>query len=111
MSNLAGLPPLGQKAPKLARGTIQGRMHMARVARLPCVVCGHPGPSEVHHVICGRFSQSRAPDDMTIPLCYDCHRGPQGIHAGKESWVAINGPDTDFLPVVADMLAGEWNEP
>ena len=111
MGNLAGLPPLGLKAPKLARGTVAGRLHMARVAALRCVVCGHPGPSEVHHVICGRYGQRKAPDDQTIPLCFACHRGPQGIHANKAAWVELNGPDTDFLPVVADMLAGTWNEP
>jgi hypothetical protein len=109
MNDLARRGPLGLKAPKLGRGTIKGKMHMARIARLPCVVCHRPGPSKVHHLICGRFGSSRADDFNTIPLCFECHRGPHGIHAGKESWVAINGPDTDFLPVVADMLSGEFN--
>lgn len=107
--NITQRGPLGQKPPKLARGTIRGQAHMARVAALPCVVCHKPGPSEVHHLICGRFGSSRADDFNTIPLCFECHRGQHGIHAGKETWVAINGPDTDFLPVVADMLNGSWN--
>jgi hypothetical protein len=63
----------------------------------------------VHHVICGRYSQQKASDFDTIPLCFECHLGPKGIHAGKETWVALNGPDTDFLTVVADILAGEIN--
>jgi hypothetical protein len=84
---------------------------MARVKQLPCVVCHRPGPSAVHHCICGRFSQAKAGDFQTIPLCWECHQGPQGIHASKDAWVEANGPDTDFLPVVADMLHGEWVRP
>lgn len=108
--DLAQRPPLGQKAPRLARGTIKGRTHMARVAALPCAVCRRTGPSEVHHLICGRFSSQRADDFNIISLCFECHRGPNGIHAGKETWVALNGPDCDFLPVVANMLNGELTQ-
>jgi len=110
MTNLAGLPPLGQKI-KQERGTVAARGHMARVAACPCVVCHKPGPSTVHHCICGRYSQARASDFATIPLCWECHLGPQGIHANKSAWVEANGPDTDFLPVVADMIAGDWVRP
>jgi hypothetical protein len=109
MNDLAQRGPLGPKAPRLARRTVAARAHMAAVAALPCVVCRRHGPSEVHHVICGRYSQHKASDFDTIPLCFECHRGPQGIHAGKETWVTLNGPDTDFLPVVADMIAGKAN--
>lgn len=102
--NFARKPPLGLKAPKPSKAA--GKAHMARVAQLPCVIC-HASPVEVHHCISGRFGQRRASDFDTIPLCYRCHRGPEGIHASKSAWEAINGPDTDFLPVVADMLAGQ----
>ena len=28
-----------------------------------------------------------------IPLCYDCHRGPRGIHSGREDdWLDENVP-------------------
>lgn len=104
--NLAGKPPLGLKEPKPARGTKSAKDHMARVAALPCVLCGY-WPVEVHHCISGRFGQSKASDFETIPLCYADHRGPQGIHASKREWEARNGFDHEFLPVVADMLAGE----
>lgn len=102
--------PLGLKAPKPERGTKRAKDHMARVAACQCVVCRRPGPSEVHHCICGRFGSRKASDFDTIPLCYECHRGPHGIHAGKETWVAINGPDTDFLALTADLIAGECND-
>ncbi|OOY15104.1 DUF968 domain-containing protein [Thioclava sp. DLFJ4-1] len=102
--------PLGLKAEKPANGTAAGIRHMNRVKQLPCVICGKPGPSDAHHVICGRYSQAKASDFQTIPLCKECHQwGPLAIHNGKASWIERNGPDTDYLPIVADMLAGEFN--
>lgn len=106
VGDLAGRGPVGLKQPKPVRGTKAAKAHMARVAALPCVLCGY-WPVEVHHCISGRYGQAKASDFETIPLCYQCHQGPQGIHASKDAWEALNGPDTDFLPVVADMLAGE----
>ena len=88
---------MGQKAPKPQRGTDTSRAHMARVAALPCAVCGKPGPSSVHHAICGRYSQRKASDFDTVPLCWDCHQGPNGIHASKRDWVERHGPDTDYI--------------
>lgn len=100
--------PMGLKAPKPTAAEIAaGKRHMARVAKLPCVICG-ARPVDVHHCKSGRFSQLRASDFETIPLCAPCHRtGPGAYHAGQESWEAINGFDTDYLAVVADMLAGD----
>ncbi|RWR28805.1 DUF968 domain-containing protein [Sinirhodobacter populi] len=100
--------PLGLKQPK--PGAAEGKRHMARVAELPCVCCG-VRPVHVHHVICGRFSQRRAPDTQVIPLCPFHHTGPDGIHTRRAWWVETFGEDTDYLPVVADMLAGEWVSP
>lgn len=99
--------PMGQKPVKPSKAA--GQAHMARVAGLPCVLCGSQ-PVEVHHCISGRYGQHKASDFHTIPLCYPCHRGPEGIHANKAAWEERNGPDTDFLPVVADMLAGQLTE-
>lgn len=77
---------------------------MARVAQLPCVICG-AWPVEVHHVICGRYSQRKASDMETIPLCVAHHRiGPEAIHAGKRSWVERFGEDVSYMSVVAEML-------
>ncbi len=100
--------PMGQKPVKPSKAA--GKAHMARVAQLNCVICGKEGPSEVHHCISGRYGQRKASDFDTIPLCYRDHRGPDGIHANKAAWEERNGPDTDFLPVVADMLAGQLTE-
>lgn len=83
---------------------------MARVAALPCVCCGY-WPVEVHHVISDRYSQRKVADTETIPLCRLHHTGPDGIHTSKEAWEAIWGKDYDYLPSVADQLAGNFNSP
>lgn len=86
------------------------KAHLAKVAQLPCAVCQRLGliqtsRTTVHHTICGRYSQRRTPDREAIPLC-DCHhqglwhdrdRTKLAIHAGKESWVASYGEDTDYI--------------
>lgn len=107
--NLMGKPPLGLKPDPPTPAEIRAaKEHMARVKALPCVICGRAGPSDAHHCICGRFGTRRASDWQVIPLCKDCHQdGPEAIHRGKASWVARNGPDHEYLPVVADMLAGQ----
>jgi hypothetical protein len=102
MPDLAGRPPLGQKSEKAKRDPAR----LAAVARLPCVICGSQ-PVQVHHVISGRYSQRKAPDSMTIPLCWRHHLGPDGIHADKAAWEAAYGPDTDFLSVVDSLLKTE----
>ena len=83
---------------------------MGRVGELPCVICGAQ-PVERHHCISGRFSQRKASDFDTIPLCFNHHRGPEGIHTNKAAWEAEYSPDTDYLPIVADALAGQLNSP
>lgn len=100
--------PIGPKAQRPERGTAQARSHLERVKRLPCVICGRPGPSDAHHCICGRYGSRKVSDFAVIPLCKQCHQdGPLAIHNGKASWAERNGPDYEYLPVVADMLADE----
>lgn len=82
----------------------EGLAHMGRVKGLHCVICHRPPPSEAHHCRSGGMARD---DFKTIPLCTACHRGPEGYHTRKKVWEAINGPDHEYLPVVADMLAGE----
>lgn len=92
------------KPPKPERGTAAAKRHMARVAKLPCVICGSH-PVHVHHVICGRYGQRRPSDFDTIPLCVACHQiGPTAIHNGKETWERRNGPDWGYLPLVRAWL-------
>ena len=84
----------------------EGLAHMMRVKMLPCVICHKPGPSDAHH--CQSNDHVRSDKD-TIPLCKNHHQGPEGYHTQKRTWHRLYGPDTDYLPVVKDMLAGQWN--
>jgi hypothetical protein len=95
---------LGFKMDRPRNGTPAGIAHMMRVKALRCVVCHRPGPSEAHHCRSGGMARD---DFKTIPLCVNCHRGPHGYHTRKRTWEAENGPDHEYLAVVADMLAGE----
>lgn len=54
------------------------REYMSRVHELPCVVHffktnERRACDEAHHVVPGD-------DWSTVPLCYDCHQGAEGIH-------------------------------
>ena len=51
----------------------------ARIAERNCVVCNHHGPSEVHEPEQGLWFAS-------MPLCYACHRGPDGWHGTRLRW-------------------------
>ena len=107
MANLAGRGPLGQKKPKAERGTVKARAHLARVKKLPCVICLKHGPSDAHHVICGRYGSAKTSDMDVIPLCKAHHQeGADAIHNGKESWIAKYGEDYKYLALVEQWLKG-----
>ena len=107
MGDLSNRGPLGLRSFKPVNGSAAGRRHMGRVKALDCVVCGRSGPSDAHHC----RSDGMARDDFkTIPLCKECHQGQNGYHNAKASWEAANGKDHEYLAVVADIIAGEWNK-
>ena len=58
----------------------QKRWHDA-VAQLPCVSCGAT-PVHVHHCVGSTTKHNKVwiGQDWVIPLCYDCHQGPGGVH-------------------------------
>lgn len=58
------------------------------------------------------------PNDMRFHIARDpgyrrplgaCLMRPLAIHSDKAAWRDRWGADHEYLPVVADMLAGEWN--
>ena len=84
--------------------------YLAAVRELPCAICANWGfpqqsTTAAHHVICGRYGQRKTPDIMAIPLCWNHHQGPDGIHTRREWWVEQFGPDTDFIAATQDALA------
>lgn len=127
MSNLAGLPPLGQKQPsvkKARRKAVrrlsakraaylasperqEGLAHMGRVAQLRCIVCG-AWPVEVHH------EETPKSDFRVLPLCPPHHRrefGEGAYHYSPRAFYAAHGDSKLLLAKVADALAGELNNP
>ncbi len=59
--------------------TAAEKRHIERVAAQDCVVCGAPGPSEVHEPQQGAWWAS-------IALCPACHRGSDGWHGTRKRW-------------------------
>jgi hypothetical protein len=76
---------------------------MGRVAELPCVVCGVHGV-QLHHVREGQGMAQRASNYLVVPLCPDCHTGPNGIH-GDKSLIRIQKLDEmDLLAKTIEAL-------
>jgi hypothetical protein len=121
MPDLANRGPLGQKPPKQPRPPRKGikpisdkrkarkaaekasgaREHMARVAALPCLVCG-AWPVDVHHE---GFPRS---DWNVLPLCPRHHRrefGPGARHYNPQAFFAAHGSAEELLARVKAMLA------
>lgn len=80
--------------------------HMGRVAQLPCVICGS-WPVQVHHCIHGRYSQRRAPDRETIPLCVFHH---DELHRYPAAWKRAHGEDRSYLPRVLNAIEKETTQ-
>lgn len=102
--------PVMQKPPKAKPNPD----HMAKVAALPCIVCfewnlPQQTPTQVHHVIHGRYGTRRAPDEMTIPLCRAHHLTGEGgyvaLHREPAKWKRLYGEDVLFLSWVENRLA------
>lgn len=77
------------------------RRHLARVASLPCFICGAM-PCEVHHIRAGQGMGQRASHFLSIPLCVEHHRGKTGIHGDRSAWKLRSMNELDAL---ADTLA------
>jgi len=63
----------------------------------PCIGCG-VHDVEKHHVMQSMPSKRWRRDHMCqIPVCADCHRGPEGIHGiGNEAyWCCLNDIDIE----------------
>ena len=77
--------------------------HLARVARVPCVLCTLMGlgdsPALVHHMKLGTGAADRADHFLTIAVCEPHHVGPEGIHQLKERGLRLryNVSEIDLL--------------
>lgn len=111
--DLAGRGPLGFKGSEPVKAKQPSGKHpayLAAVRELPCCICENWGfpqftPTHAHHTFCGRYGQAKTPDRQAIPLCHHHHQGADGIHTDKAAWVALFGPDTDYIAQTQDRLA------
>lgn len=83
-----------------------GKRWMAKVAQLPCVICG-AAPVEVHHIREGQGAAQRAQDTLTVALCTYHHRGAEGIHGlGRKGFYMRHKRDElDLLAATIEKLA------
>ena len=107
--NLTGRP-VAPKPPKPTKNPA----HIQRVRQLPCCICSEYGepqlsPTQAHHCIHGRYSQSKASDDKAIPLCEGHHQGlldtsKVALHQHPTRWKRLYGEDHSWLPWVAERV-------
>ena len=71
------------------------RTHLDRVASLGCAICGDD--AEIHHIRTGFGGGQRAPDWLTIPLCFLHHRGGLGYHHSPQTFQSCHGTELNLL--------------
>ena len=93
--------------------------HLAFIRTLPCLICRDNTSTEAAHV---RMSDARIakpitgnsikPDDKyVLPLCGDCHRGPQGQHSmGERRFWQERGIDAVLICLALDSVSGDAEE-
>lgn len=76
---------------------MKAKKHLERIKMLPCACCGQCGPSSAHHIREGQGMAQRASDYLTIPLCYECHQGPKGVHGDRSMMRLLKLGELDML--------------
>jgi len=94
--------------------------YLRKVRQLPCIICESFGmeqtsPTTAHHPIHDRFSRSKVPDEMAIPLCCGHHQGnfdtsKVAIHRESEKWRELYGADHEYIAGTQDRIAKESEE-
>jgi hypothetical protein len=68
------------------------------LADLACVVCEAPPPSEVHEPEQGLWFAG-------MPLCWACHRGPDGWHGTRRRWTLRRMDETKAINKAVGLVA------
>ena len=89
----------------LEKATKEEMDHMAEVKSLPCGVCNDFPPSLAHHI---KEGDRRVSHFATIPLCFDCHQGPNGIHGDKAFWRIYKKSELSVLAETNQKLRQIW---
>ena len=72
-----------------------------------CFLCGSRKCTEIHHIYSGPFRKKSTKYGMVVPLCYECHRGTNGVHSNRAKMDKLRAlgqrkfqevyPNIDFL--------------
>lgn len=82
------------------------KMHLDRIAGLPCACCGD-SPVHVHHIREGQGMSQRASNWLTIPLCPSCHQGKHGVHGDKAMLLVRKITELDMMADTIKQLLGD----
>jgi hypothetical protein len=110
---------------KTDRKAGMSREYLAKIRKLPCVVCGTYNSIHAHHL---RIKEERgvgmkATDQWAIPLCWEHHLGHYGTHSvgsrEENKWFLARGIDAialaqslwvarDDEETMAGIVAARW---
>ena len=98
----AKAPDALQSKPRPRTHTADESAHMGRVKALRCVLCARLGLTQesttsAHHIRTGMGGQERAPDWLTVALCYECHQHDHGYHGDKQRLTQARCTELDLL--------------
>ncbi len=91
---MSKLPRIGRiKARYNPQPNAAEQRHEKRLETLPCFGCGRFGVSCHHTMLDFPAKRFRRDHRFQLPVCWECHQGPQGIHGiGKEAtWLVSIG--------------------
>lgn len=84
---------------------IAEKQYLAKVAELPCCLCGD-WPVHIHHIRHSQGMSQRASNWLAVPLCPSCHQGPQGVHGDKTMLRIMKMDELDMLADTIRRLLG-----
>lgn len=54
-----------------------------------CFLCGSHNKIEIHHCFNGALRKKSTKYGLVVPLCYECHRGQNGVHNNAEKMLYL----------------------
>lgn len=93
--------------PKGDRVSVSASAHIGMVKQMRCICCIKLGrhqvtPTEFHHIRAGGQARN---DFLGIPLCEDCHRGPNGVELNRTYLNILKLNEWDLLACVIELLS------
>lgn len=85
------------------------KRHEERLETLPCFGCGRFGVACHHTMLNFPAKRWRRDHRFQLPLCWDCHQGPKGIHGlgSEKKWLAsVKISEAEAIAFMIDL----WDE-